>query len=169
MTKKISTVSTCLFAVAAVAALLAPARAADVVVTHRLSAGLANEAVGAAVAACAKDGYAETVVVVDIDGVRQADLRGDGAGIHTLDSANDKAYTSVTFKADTAVLVERAKTSNFGTLTSKLPHLLLFDGGLVIKIGEEVVGAIGAAGAPGGQLDINCARAGIDAIKDRLK
>ena len=56
-----------------------------------------------------------------------------------------------------------------GPLTSKLPHLLLFQGGLVIKIGDEVVGAIGAAGAPGGPLDEACARAGLDAIRDRLK
>ncbi|HUB94713.1 MAG TPA: heme-binding protein [Stellaceae bacterium] len=145
----------------------APTRAADILTLHRLSAALANEAVGAAVAACAKQGYAETVVIVDADGVRQAELRGDGAGIHTLDSANDKAYTSITFKTDTGALVGRAQ--QIGTLTSKLPHLLLFQGGLVIKIGDEVVGAIGASGAPGGPLDEGCAKAGIDAIRDRLK
>jgi len=151
------------------AALFAPqAMAADVLVTHRLSAALANEAVGAGVAACAKQGYAETVVVVDSDGVRQAVLRGDNAGIHTLDSANDKAYTALTFKTDTAALVERAKTTMLANLTSRLPHLLLFPGGLVIKIGDEVVGAIGAAGAPGGDLDIGCATAGLNAIRDRL-
>ncbi|HXQ53760.1 MAG TPA: heme-binding protein [Stellaceae bacterium] len=145
----------------------APAWAADVLTTHRLSAALANEAVGAAVASCAKQGYAETVVVVDSDGVRQAVLRGDGAGIHTLDSANDKAYTSLTFKADTGALVQLAP--QIGTLTSRLPHLLLFQGGLVIKLDTEVIGAIGASGAPGGPLDEACARAGIDAIKDRVK
>jgi uncharacterized protein GlcG (DUF336 family) len=154
-------------ALGAALAVAAPAYAADVLTLHRLSAALANEAVGAAVAACAKQGYAETAVLVDSDGVRQAELRGDGAGIHTLDSANDKAYTSLTFKTDTGVLVGRAQA--IGTLTSRLPHLLLFQGGLVIKIGDEVVGAIGASGAPGGQLDENCARAGIDAIRDRLK
>ncbi len=148
-------------------AVAVPARAADVLTLHRLSAALANEAVGAAVAACAKQGYAETAVVVDNDGVRQAELRGDGAGIHTIDSANDKAYTSLTFKADTGALVSRANA--IGTLTSRLPHLLLFQGGLVIKIGDEVVGAIGASGAPGGPLDEGCARAGIDAIASRLK
>src|SRR5712671_2426647 len=85
-----------------------PARA-DVLVTHRIPAALAAEAAVEAVAFCAKDGYRETAVVVDADGARQADLRGDGAGIHTLDSANDKAYTAVSFKADTLVLAERAK------------------------------------------------------------
>jgi len=141
--------------------------AADVLTTHRIAAALANEAVGAAVASCAKQDYAETVVLIDSDGVRQALLRGDGAGIHTLDSAYDKAYTSLTFKADTGALMQRAKV--LAPLTSRLPHLLLFQGGLVIKIGDEVVGAIGAAGAPGGQLDEACARAGLDAIRARLK
>lgn len=147
--------------------LAAPARAQDVLTTHRLSAALAGEAVAAAVDACKKEGYAETAVIVDADGVPQAVLRGDGAGIHTLDSANDKAYTAVTFKRDTGDLLKLAEA--LGPLTAKLPHLLLFRGGLVIKLGNEVIGGIGAAGAPGGQLDEACARAGLDRIESRLK
>ena len=141
--------------------------AADVLTTHRLSAALANEAVGAAGRVLRQAGLFRDRRPFDSDGVRQADLRGDGAGIHTLDSANDKAYTSLTFKADTGALTPRAQA--IGPLTSRLPHLLLFQGGLVIKIGDEVVGAIGASGAPGGPLDEACARAGIDAIRGRLK
>jgi len=133
----------------------------------RISAALANEAVGAAVASCAAQGYSETVVLVDIDGVVQASLRGDGAGIHTIDSAHDKAYTSVTFKADTMAMMDRAQALN--TLVTRLPHLLLAGGGVVIKSGSTVVGAIGAAGAPGFQLDHACAKAGVDKIADRLK
>lgn len=136
---------------------------------HRIPAALALEAVGEAVAACARQGYSETAVLVDADGVRQAVLRGDGAGVHTLDSAADKAYTSASFKTDTSALVERAKTVPIAPLLAKLPHLLLFGGGIVIKMGDEVVGAIGAAGAPGGDLDENCARAGLAKIRDRIK
>jgi uncharacterized protein GlcG (DUF336 family) len=147
-----------------------PARAEDVFVTHRLSAALASEAVAEAVASCARQGYNETAVLVDADGVRQAVLRGDRAGSHTLDSANDKAYTAATFKADTGALVERAKTApSFAALFTQIPHLVLFGGGIVIKMGDEVVGAIGAAGAPGANLDEACARAGLDKIRDRLK
>ena len=134
----------------ATATLSSPAAAQ--VTVHRLSAALANEAVGAAVAACAQQGYAETAVVVDTDGVTQALLRGDGAGIHTLDSAHDKAYTSVTFRADTGALLPNPSQA-ISTLTARLPHLLLVQGGVVIRIGNEVIGAIGAAGAPGGNLD----------------
>ncbi len=147
-----------------------PARADGLLTTHRLSAELANEAAGEVVATCAKEGYSETSVVVDADGVRQAVLRGDRAGSHTLDSAYAKAYTAASFKIDTSVLVERAKTvPGFSALFTQLPHLLLFGGGVVIKVGDEVVGAIGAAGAPGGNLDEACARAGLDKIRDQLK
>ena len=150
--------------------LAASARADGLLTTHRLSAELANQAAGEVVATCAKQGYAETAVVVDADGVRQAMLRGDRAGSHTLDSAYDKAYTAASFKNDTSLLVERAKTApGFSALFTQLPHLLLFSGGVVIKVGDEVVGAIGAAGAPGGNLDEACARAGLDKIRDQLK
>jgi uncharacterized protein GlcG (DUF336 family) len=135
--------------------------------THRIPAALAMEAVGEAVSSCAKSGYRETAVLLDVDGATIAALRGDGAGIHTLDSAHDKAYTSASFKSDTLALAELAKGPIAGL--AKLPHVLFFGGGVVIKIGDEVVGAIGASGAPGAMLDENCARAGLEKIRERLK
>lgn len=149
---------------------VAPSWAEGLLATHRIPAELANRMVGEAVASCAKQGYAETAVVVDADGVRQAVLRGDRAGSHSLDSANDKAYTAASFKNDTLALVDRAKTvPGFAALFTQLPHLILFGGGVVIKLGDEVIGAIGAAGAPGANLDDACARAGIDAVRDQLR
>ena len=110
---------------------------------------LASEAASEVVASCGKQGYAETAVVVDADGVRQAVLRGDRAGSHTLDSANDKAYTAASFKIDTSALMERAKSvAGFTALFTQLPHLILIGGGVVIKVGDETVGAIGLSGAP---------------------
>lgn len=146
-----------------------PAQAQGLVATHRVSAPLANEAVAAAVAQCASQGYFESAVVVDASGVRQAMLRGDNAGIHTIDSATSKAYTSASFKAPSAAVAERLLASPQGAQLGHLPGVLLLGGGLPIKIGDEVVGAIGAAGAPGGDKDEACAQAGLDKIKDRLK
>jgi len=40
--------------------------------------------------------------------------------------------------------------------------------GIAIKVGDEVVGAISAGRAAGGDLDNACARAGLDKIKDQL-
>jgi uncharacterized protein GlcG (DUF336 family) len=77
--------------------------------THRIPALLAAEAANEVVAACGRQGYHETAVVLDVDGATIAALRGDGAGIHTLDSVHDKADTAVTFRNDTLALAERAK------------------------------------------------------------
>jgi uncharacterized protein GlcG (DUF336 family) len=156
----------------ALALLLLPVNAgADgLLPTHHIPADLAGQAVAEAVASCAKQGYSETAVLVDADGVRQAVLRGDRAGSHTLDSAYDKAYTAASFKTDTSALFERSKTvPGLSNLFTQLPHLMLFGGGIVIKVGDEVVGAIGAAGAPGANLDDGCAHAGLDKIRDQLK
>jgi uncharacterized protein GlcG (DUF336 family) len=137
--------------------------------THRLPAALAVEAASETVAACAKQGYHETAQVVDADGVIIATVRGDGVGAHSLDSALDKAYTAASFKNDTLALAERAKGEDSIAPLAKLPHVMFFGGGVVIKLGDETIGAIGAAGAPGAKLDDACAHAGLEKIKDRLQ
>lgn len=150
--------------------LLPAAAGAQLLPTNRIPAELASQAAAEVVASCAKQGYNETAVVVDADGVRQALLRGDRAGSHTLDSAFDKAYTAASFKADTSALFERSKTvPGFANLFTQLPHLILFGGGIVIKKGDEVVGAIGASGAPGANLDDGCARAGLEKIQPQVR
>jgi uncharacterized protein GlcG (DUF336 family) len=154
----------CLLALAAPAAM-----AQGVLTTHRIPAALANEAVGAAVAICASQGYAESAVVVDTDGISQAELRGDNTGVHTIENAHDKAYTAVAYKSDTGALVERAKAGPLSPALTRLPHLILSQGAILIKFGNEIIGGIGASGAPGGNLDEACARAGLDKIRDRLK
>lgn len=157
-----------LAAAAALAAglLAAPARGADVLSTHRLSAGLATDLAVAAVAACGKMGYAITAAVVDVDGVNQALIRGDGAGIHTVTTARDKAYTAVTYGRATSAVGEQYKT-NPSAVIMKEPYLIPGDGGLPIKIGPEVVGALGISGSPG--KDEVCGHAALDQVSARLK
>ena len=94
-------------------------------------AALAVEAASEAVATCEKQGYREMAVVLDADGTIIVSLRGDGAGVHTLDSAHDKAYTSVWFKNGTLALEERGR-GEIAPL-SKLPHVMFFGGGVVIN------------------------------------
>jgi uncharacterized protein GlcG (DUF336 family) len=91
-----------LLAAVCAALLVSQAHAQGLLQTHRISADLANQAVAAVVAKCASQGYAETGVLVDADGVRLAVLRGDRAGAHTLDSAFAKAYTAASFKSQSA-------------------------------------------------------------------
>ena len=156
------------------AAIVRPAAAEDVVTAHRLSAGLAVEAVSEAVAACAKQGYKITAAIIDLDGVEQAVLRGDGAMMTTIDAARDKAYTALMLGAGRhedssgAVAQRMGNTPSAGGL-AKLPHVLLAQGALVIRFNDEAIGAIGVGGAPGGDLDEGCAKAGLDKISAQLK
>jgi len=151
-----------------------PASAQDVLTTHRLSAALAVEAVTEAVAACAKQGHKVTAAVVDGDGITQALLRGDGAAMTTLAAARDKAYTVLMLGASrnedtsSAIAQRIGQTPSAGGL-AKLPRVLLLGGAVRIKLGNEAIGAIGVGGAPGGDLDEACAKAGLDKISARLK
>ena len=144
----------------------APARAADVLTTHRLSAALATDIAIAAIAACEKLTYKITATVVDLDGVPQAMIRGDGAGIHTVQAARDKAFTAVTYGRAGSEIAEQYKT-NPSAVSLKQPFLIPGDGGLPIKIGGEVVGALGISGSPG--KDEVCGNAALDTVKARLK
>ena len=161
----------CLFAIIDLGA---PADAQNVLTTHRLSAALASEAVTAAVAACAKQGYKVAAAVVDADGVEQAVLRGDGATMTAVDASRDKAYTAFMLGAPRNENSSGAVASRIGGNATagglaKLPHILLLQGALLIRAGDEAIAAIGVGGAPGGNLDEACAKAGVDAIGDRLK
>jgi len=142
----------------------------------RLSAALADEAVAEAVAVCAKAGYAVTAIVVDSEGVRQAVLRGDGATVHTLDSAYAKAYTAASLApvrkdGSTKAIAERIARTPGGTTTglASLPNINFTPGGVTIMAGEEAIGGIGIGGAPGGNFDHDCAVAALDKIKDRMR
>ena len=142
---------------------------------HRLAAGLADEAGAEAVAACAKNGYTVTAIVVDIDGVRQAVLRGDGAPVHTLDSAYAKAYTAASLapvrKEDSTKAIFERLSKNPSTTASlgNLPNVTFTPGGVTIMAAGKPIGGIGVGGAPGGNFDDDCARAALDKIKDRMK
>jgi uncharacterized protein GlcG (DUF336 family) len=151
------------------------AQAQGLVTIQKLSAPLANELVGESVAACAQKGYTVTAVVVDLDGVRQAMLRGNGAPIHTLDNAFYKAYSAASLtlarKEDsTKVVADRmAKAAPSTIPQTPLPNVTYAVGGVAIKSGETIIGAIGVSGAPGGQFDEECARAAMAKIADRMK
>ena len=153
----------------------AQAAAPGLVMTHKLSAALANELVGESVKACAQKGYTVTAVVVDLDGVRQAVLRGDGAPIHTLDNAFYKAYSSASLtlarkENSTKEVADRMGKNPATTVPqTPLPNLTYAVGGVTIKAGETAIGGIGVSGAPGGQFDEECARAALAKIKDRMK
>lgn len=145
-----------------------------VVNSPRLSAALANELVGESVASCAKKGYKVWAVVVNLDGVRQALLRGDGAPIHSQDNAYYKAYSAASLtlgrgEGSTKELADRmAKAAPSTVPQTPLPNVTFAVGGVTIKAGGVPIGAIGVSGAPGGQFDEACAREALAKIQDRM-
>jgi len=154
---------------------LAQTAAPGLVTTQKLSAALANELVGESVAACAQKGYTVTAVVVDLEGVRQALLRGNGAPIHTLDNAFYKAYSAASLtlarkENSTKEVADRMAKNPATTIPqTPLPNVTYAVGGVTIKAGETAIGGIGVSGAPGGQFDEECARVALAKIKDRMK
>ena len=151
------------------------AHAQGVLNTQKLSAALANELVGESVAQCAQKDYAVTAVVVDLDGVRQAMLRGNGAPIHTVDNAFYKAYSSASLtlarKEDSTKAVAERMAKNAATTVpaTPLPNVTYGVGGVAIMAAGNIIGGIGVSGAPGGQFDEECARAALAKIADRIK
>lgn len=137
-------------------------------IERTLSAGLAAEAAMAAVEACAARGHRVTAAVVDRGGVLRALLRADGAGVHTVSAARAKAYTSATMQTSTAQILETVRSNPGAARVPDTEGFLVVGGGLPIRSGEDVVAAIGVAGAPGGHLDEQCAEAGISRIRDRI-
>jgi uncharacterized protein GlcG (DUF336 family) len=145
-----------------------PAAAQGTVTERNINAALAAEAVAAAVEACAGRGFRVSAAVVDRSGVLRALLRADGAGPHTVASARAKAYTAASMRANTTQILETVRTNPAAARLPDIEGFLVVGGGIPIRAGEEVVGAIGVGGAPGGHLDDQCAEAGIERIRDRL-
>jgi uncharacterized protein GlcG (DUF336 family) len=167
---------TIVLAVVALASAGVPgAHGQGLVTMQKLSAPLANELVGESVANCAQKGYTVSAVVVDLDGVRQAVLRGNGAAIHTLDNAFYKAYSAASLtlarKEDStkAVADRMSKAAPTTVPQTPLPNVTYAVGGVTIMAGGVPIGAIGVSGAPGGQFDEECARAALAKIRDRMK
>jgi len=128
----------------------------------------AAEAATAAVRECARAGHAVAAAVVDHAGNLKVLLRADGASPHTVDSSRRKAYTAAALGMSTARASELASRPDAVRL-GDIRGFLLLGGGIPIKAGSDVVGAIGVGGAPGGAIDENCAAAGLAAIAERLR
>ena len=155
---------------ALVLTLVAAAASAQAVRSEKnMSLDLANQIASATVAACTANGHAVTATVVDRAGTVRAMQRADDAGPHTVAAAQQKAFTSASAKNNTLAMMEGAQKNPAAANLVYLPGFLLLGGGVPVKVGNEVIGAVGVGGAPGGQLDEQCAIAGIDKVKELLK
>ena len=157
----------------AVIALLAIATGSTVIQAQTLLSqkALSNDAalsvVNGALQKCHADGYKISLTLLDASGLIKIQVRGDGTGPHTLEHSRRKAYTALTIKRPSG---ETAKA--WAASPNPPPAIegtVAAQGGVPIKVGNDVIGAIGVSGAPGGEKDEACAAAGIATIAELLK
>jgi uncharacterized protein GlcG (DUF336 family) len=151
----------------AVLFLALPARA-ELPVHHDLPQALAVALAQASIEACVAKGYPESAVVVNAAGETIVAIRGDGAAPHTLENARRKADTAMRFRMFTTEYAKRYADNNPVVRQQvTLPNVIAIPGGLPIRIGDEVIGGVGASGSPG--VDEPCVEAGLDKIVPLLK
>ena len=156
--------------VALAASALASAQAPKLTIPlTSLQTGAALTAAQAAFAQCQKAGYTVAVAVVDRSGHALAVLRDPLAGAHTVGTATAKASTAVSFRIDTAELARETQAGRPQSGIRELPGIVAVAGGMPIRAKGALVGGIGVSGAPGGEADDACAKAGIAAIQDALE
>lgn len=148
------------------AALSSPA-GAQVLTQKNVSVAMAQTIANAALAQCESMGFKVSVTVLDRDGLAVVMLRGDGAGLHTPEGSDRKAYTARAYSSPSANFAKRVTTEPNYAPAIQYHRVLALAGGLPIKAGNEVIGAVGVSGSPG--KDDVCAQAGIDKVADQLK
>jgi uncharacterized protein GlcG (DUF336 family) len=146
-----------------------PARAEEAVVTYKsLAPDVAFDLAKAALAQCRKDGLQVAVVVIDRFGQPLVVLRDRYAGLGAISTATGKAWTAVNFGRDTSELAKAIHDGQLSAGLASLPNVVMLAGGMLIASGGSVVGGVGVAGAPGGDKDEACAKAGLAAVQDKL-
>ena len=130
-----------------------------------LTSSLAFTMAQTAIATCKDNGYSVSVTVV---GEVILQVRGDNTGPHTVENSFRKAYTSRTFRSPSGDTETRLKNDPAFALIH-LNNIIANRGGLPIKVGEDTIGGIGASGAPGGEKDEACVKAGIDKVSEMLR
>jgi uncharacterized protein GlcG (DUF336 family) len=156
-------------AVAAVTAgaITAPANA-ELLMRKDLSMEVALTIATTTIASCKAQGYRVSATVVGRNGEVLVQLRGDNTGPHTMENSFKKAFTSRTFRIPSGEMEERLrKNPQMGA--QYLTGFTTGRGALPIQVGEDFVGAVGASGAPGGDKDEACVKAGIEKVADLLK
>ena len=143
----------------------------QVITEKNISAAMALTIAQTAMETCQQQGYRVSVTVVDRAGETKLQVRGDGANPHTPENSRRKAYTSKTVRVSSAEFSKRVNDPANQTARHQatLPGFIALGGALPIKVGDDVIGAVGVSGAPGGERDEVCAQAGIDKVAEQLK
>jgi uncharacterized protein GlcG (DUF336 family) len=147
----------------------AASTAEEALVTYKsISPDLAIEIAQASLKKCRDDGLQVAIVVMDRFGQPLVLLRDRFAGLPAASTASAKALTSLSFRLSTADFVTAIQGKQLSPELGRMPNIVMLAGGVPIESGGSLVGAIGVSGAPGGDKDEACARAGLDAVRDKL-
>ncbi len=133
-----------------------------------LSPATALEMAQAALSNCRAAGYQVAITVVDRFGTPQVLLRDQFAGPHTPETARRKAWTAVSFRTDTLELGKFSAADQPQSGVRFVTDALMIGGGVPVEAAGSIVAGIGVSGAPSGEADDACARAGIAAIADKI-
>ena len=126
-------------------------------------------AADAALQKCRSLGALVAVAVTDRSGTVLVVLRDPLAGPHTPDAATRKAWTAASFRNATTALERATGPGTDSNGIRQLPGVAMVGGGIPVTAAGRQLGAIGVSGAPGGQIDESCAKAGLAAIQDELE
>ena len=145
-----------------------PAFAAGVLTEKNISLEYAEQLAQKAVEACSAKNYNVAVTVVDRGGVVKVVKRMDNAGPHTLEASRMKAFTALSTKSVTGDVMKNSQENAGAQNLRDIPGFLLLGGGVPVKVDSQTIGAIGIGGAPGGNLDQQCAVDALEATKSLL-
>jgi uncharacterized protein GlcG (DUF336 family) len=147
-----------------------PIFAAEGIITYKsIAPDVAFDLARVALQRCREDGFQVAVVVMDRFGQPLVMLRDRFAGLPAPDIAAGKAWTAISFHANTSDLVKSMEAGKLPVGRAGLPRIVMLAGGVTIESDGALLGAVGVAGAPGGDKDETCARAGIEAIRDKIE
>ena len=137
----------------------------DVFQKASISTDLAHRIIAAAEAKADDLGVPMNIAVCDESGVLKAFSRMDGAALLSVQIAQDKAYTAIGFGMPSDAWHEFIKDDPplAAGAVGGIDRLVIFGGGFPIKVGEQVIGAIGVSGGHYTQ-DMEVAQAGLAAL-----
>jgi uncharacterized protein GlcG (DUF336 family) len=146
-----------------------PAAQQPLVPMKQLSLEAALELAQASLASCRSSGYQVAVAVVDRMGVTQVLLRDRYAGPHTPDTAERLAWTAVSFRNDTLTLSRNTKAGSAQSGARMIENILMIGGGVPVEAAGAIVAGVGVSGAPSGEDNDRCARAGAESMVEKLE
>jgi len=154
---------------AATLVMLSPGASAQALISYpTLSTEAALQLAQSALAFCRKEGHKVSITVLDNTGRVKVSIRDDHSSPHSYEHSLRKAYTALTYNMPSGEYGKRAAASPGAIGPQLLPNITTAAGGLPVRAGQTLVGAVGVSGTPGagggGEADAKCGQAGIDSV-----